>query len=48
MKFTIVIPARYANSRFPAKILAPIAGRPMIQWVCEQAHKTGPTKAGNA
>lgn len=48
MKFTIVIPARYASSRVPAKILAPIVGRPMIQWVCEQAHETGPAKVGNA
>jgi 3-deoxy-manno-octulosonate cytidylyltransferase (CMP-KDO synthetase) len=28
-----VIPARYASSRFPGKPLAPILGRPMIQWV---------------
>lgn len=34
-----VIPARYASSRFPGKPLALIAGRPMIQWVYEQAQK---------
>lgn len=28
-----MIPARYASSRFPGKPLAPILGRPMIQWV---------------
>lgn len=31
-----VIPARYASVRFPAKPLAPIAGRPMIQHVVER------------
>jgi len=30
-----VIPARYASVRFPGKPLAPIAGRPMIQYVVE-------------
>ena len=29
----VIIPARYASSRFPGKPLALIAGRPMIQWV---------------
>lgn len=32
-----VIPARYGSSRFPGKPLAPIAGKPMIQWVYERA-----------
>ncbi len=36
-KVLCVIPARYASSRFPGKPLAPIAGKPMIQWVCERA-----------
>jgi 3-deoxy-manno-octulosonate cytidylyltransferase (CMP-KDO synthetase) len=35
-----VIPARYASSRFPGKIIAEIAGKPMIQWVYEQANKS--------
>lgn len=33
----VVIPARYASSRFPGKPLALIAGRPMIQHVYERA-----------
>jgi 3-deoxy-manno-octulosonate cytidylyltransferase (CMP-KDO synthetase) len=33
----IVIPARYASQRFPAKVLADLAGKPMIQWVWERA-----------
>ncbi len=31
----IVIPARYASSRFPGKPLADLCGRPMILWVME-------------
>lgn len=30
-----VIPARLGSSRFPGKPLAPILGRPMVQWVYE-------------
>lgn len=37
MKYTAIIPARYASSRFPGKPLALIGGRPMIQHVYEQA-----------
>jgi 3-deoxy-manno-octulosonate cytidylyltransferase (CMP-KDO synthetase) len=40
MKFTVVIPARYASSRLPAKPLADIAGKMMIQRVYEQALKS--------
>ena len=36
-KTAAVIPARYASTRFPGKPLAKIAGKPMIQWTCEQA-----------
>ena len=28
-----VIPARLESSRFPRKILAPLVGKPLIQWV---------------
>jgi len=37
MKATVVIPARYASTRFPGKPLAELAGKPMIQWVWEGA-----------
>jgi 3-deoxy-manno-octulosonate cytidylyltransferase (CMP-KDO synthetase) len=37
MRTLAVLPSRYPSSRFPGKSLAPIAGRPMIQWVCEAA-----------
>lgn len=39
--FYVVIPARYASSRFPGKPLQNIAGQPMIQWVWQQAQKSG-------
>lgn len=35
--FKVVIPARYASTRLPGKPLLPIAGRPMLQWVYQQA-----------
>ncbi len=41
MKVAIVIPARFASSRFPGKPLAPIKGKPMIRWVYEACEKTG-------
>ena len=41
MSFTVVIPARYASTRLPAKPLKDIHGKPMIQWVYEQACKSG-------
>jgi 3-deoxy-manno-octulosonate cytidylyltransferase (CMP-KDO synthetase) len=35
-----VIPARYGSSRFEGKVLAEIAGKPMIQWVYERANQS--------
>ena len=32
-----VIPARWGSTRFPGKSLAPICGKPLIQWVIERA-----------
>jgi len=37
---TGVIPARYGSSRFRGKVLAEIAGKPMIQWVYERAKQS--------
>lgn len=37
MKTIGVIPARFASTRFPAKVLAKLAGKPMIQHVWERA-----------
>lgn len=38
--FKVVIPARYASSRFPGKPLADICGKPMLQHVYECAQKS--------
>lgn len=35
--FHVIIPARFASSRLPGKMLADIAGKPMIQHVYERA-----------
>lgn len=37
----MIIPARYASTRFPGKPLADIAGKPMVVHVCERAAKSG-------
>lgn len=34
-----VIPARWASTRFPGKMLAEIRGRPLLQWVVERAQR---------
>ena len=35
--FRVVIPVRYASSRFPGKALALLAGKPVVQHVYERA-----------
>lgn len=35
MNILAVIPARYGSTRFPAKMLAPLKEKPLIQWVWE-------------
>jgi 3-deoxy-manno-octulosonate cytidylyltransferase (CMP-KDO synthetase) len=41
LKFHVVIPARYASTRFPGKPLADLAGKPMVVRVCERAAQSG-------
>ena len=41
MRFHVVIPARYASTRFPGKPLADLAGKPMVVRVCERAAQSG-------
>lgn len=36
-----VIPARWGSTRFPGKSLAPLCGKPMIQWVYERTAQAG-------
>lgn len=40
LNFTVVIPARLRSTRLPGKPLLPIAGKPMVQHVWEQARKS--------
>ena len=40
MKIIVVIPARYASTRFPGKPLADICGKPMIWWVYNNVSKS--------
>ncbi|HEY6516901.1 MAG TPA: 3-deoxy-manno-octulosonate cytidylyltransferase [Steroidobacteraceae bacterium] len=39
--FHVAIPARHGSTRFPGKALAPIHGKPMLQWVHERARASG-------
>jgi len=36
-----VIPARWASTRFPGKVLAPLGGRPLFLWVADAARASG-------
>jgi 3-deoxy-manno-octulosonate cytidylyltransferase (CMP-KDO synthetase) len=38
--FTVVIPARYASTRFPGKPLLDLGGKPMVVRVAERAHQS--------
>jgi 3-deoxy-manno-octulosonate cytidylyltransferase (CMP-KDO synthetase) len=40
-RFKVVIPARYASTRFPGKVLADIHGKPMVQHVYERVIDSG-------
>jgi len=40
MKTLIVVPARWGSTRFPGKMLAPLAGKPLVQWAWEAARKS--------
>ena len=41
MSFSVVIPARFGSTRLPGKPLLPIADKPMVQHVWEQAGRSG-------
>ena len=43
MNFTVVIPARYASTRFPGKPLIDLHGKPMVVRVAERAAKSSAT-----
>lgn len=39
--FRVVIPARLGSTRLAGKVLLPLAGKPMLQWVYERACASG-------
>jgi 3-deoxy-manno-octulosonate cytidylyltransferase (CMP-KDO synthetase) len=39
--FRVVIPARYASTRLLGKVLLPLGGKPLLQWVYERASRAG-------
>jgi 3-deoxy-manno-octulosonate cytidylyltransferase (CMP-KDO synthetase) len=41
LRFQVIIPARYASTRFPGKPLADLGGKPMVVRVCERAARSG-------
>lgn len=41
LKIAGVIPARLGSTRLSRKVLRPIAGRPMVEWVWRAAHQSG-------
>lgn len=41
MKFDVIIPARYASTRLPGKVLRDLAGRPMLEHVYRRALESG-------
>lgn len=41
MTFTVIIPARFASTRLPGKLLLDLAGKPVIQHVYERALQSG-------
>ncbi|HEY2629020.1 MAG TPA: 3-deoxy-manno-octulosonate cytidylyltransferase [Usitatibacter sp.] len=41
LAFKVVIPARMRSTRLPGKMLADIAGKPLVAWVAERAKQSG-------
>jgi 3-deoxy-manno-octulosonate cytidylyltransferase (CMP-KDO synthetase) len=39
--FTVVIPARMRSTRLPGKMLADVAGKPLVAWAAERARASG-------
>ncbi len=43
LSFTVVIPARMRSTRLPGKMLADVAGKPLVAWAAERARSSGAT-----
>lgn len=39
--FTAVVPARMASTRLPGKMLAQVAGKPLVAWAAQRARESG-------
>lgn len=44
VRFSVYIPARFASTRLPGKLLLTIEGRPIIEWTCRQALASSASK----
>src|SRR5688572_4189695 len=42
--FTVVIPARMRSTRLPGKMLADVAGKPLVAWTAERARASGASR----
>ena len=42
--FVVIIPARHASTRLPGKMLADLAGKPMVVRVAQQAAASGASR----
>ena len=42
--FTVVIPARMRSTRLPGKMLAEVAGKPLVAWAAERAKASGTSR----
>jgi 3-deoxy-manno-octulosonate cytidylyltransferase (CMP-KDO synthetase) len=41
LEFKVIIPARMRSTRLPGKMLADVAGRPLVAWAAERALESG-------
>jgi 3-deoxy-manno-octulosonate cytidylyltransferase (CMP-KDO synthetase) len=41
LAFTVLIPARLRSTRLPGKMLADVAGRPLVAWAAQRARESG-------
>jgi len=46
--FTVVIPARMRSTRLPGKMLADVAGRPLVAWAAGRARESGAARVAVA
>ena len=47
-EFTVVIPARMRSTRLPGKMLADVAGRPLVAWAAQRGRESGAARVAVA